>query len=323
MNTKRLAMQQPQAIPHLLGIQGLKITDTHNLLESAASLIAFNRQPRARRDELKGVTLLNVFFENSTRTRTSFELAGKRLGADVVNIAIAQSSVAKGETITDTARTLMAMNPGFIVVRHSESGGVKIVADNVKASVINAGDGCHEHPTQALLDALTIRQHFGEFKGLNVAICGDILHSRVARSNLLLLNLLGAKLHLVGPSSLMPRGIETLAPCTIHTDMESGIKGADVIIMLRLQKERMAGGYVPSLSSYFDDFGLTHARMKLAAKNARVLHPGPMNRGIEITSSLADDLDLSLILSQVEHGVAMRQAILLWLAEARQKAGLL
>jgi aspartate carbamoyltransferase catalytic subunit len=279
------------------------------LLDLAEAYALLNRSGKAPRDLLRGKTLINLFFEDSTRTRTSFELAGKRLGADVINMSVASSSVNKGETLLDTASTLNAMNCDLLVVRHDQSGAPALLANQVDACVINAGDGTHEHPTQALLDALTIRRHKGTLEGVTVAICGDVAHSRVARSNILLLLTLGARVNLVGPPTLIPMGIDALGPTVFHS-MEEGLRGADIVMMLRLQKERMTRGMVPSAREYFVRYGLNHARLALAKPGALVMHPGPMNRGVEIDSAVADDPSVSLISEQVEMGVAVRMAVL-------------
>ena len=258
---------------------------------------------------LRGRTQINLFFEASTRTQSSFELAGKRLGADVMNMSVSSSSVKKGETLIDTAVTLNAMHPDLIIIRHQSSGAVELLSQKVSCSVINAGDGAHEHPTQALLDALTIRRRKGKLQGLLVAICGDILHSRVARSNILLLNAMGARVRVIGPPTLMPKGIERLGVEVFH-DMRKGLEGVDIIMMLRLQLERMAGSYVPSQREYFHFYGLDYSKRAHAKPDALVMHPGPMNRGVEIDSAVADDIDRSLIREQVEMGVAVRMAVL-------------
>ena len=275
--------------------------------------MSLSRQASKTIDLLKGRTLMNLFFENSTRTQSSFELAGKRLGADVINMSARQSSMAKGETLIDTAVTLNAMQPDLLVVRHSASGAAALLSQKVGCSVINAGDGRHEHPTQALLDALSIRRAFGHVGGLTVAICGDVQHSRVARSNVALLNTLGAHVRLVGPPTLIPAGAERWG-AEVHTDMASGLAGADVVMMLRLQLERMTGALVPSTREYFRFYGLDREKFAAAAPGARVMHPGPMNRGVEIDSDLADDPQISLIRDQVEMGVAARMAVLACLA---------
>jgi aspartate carbamoyltransferase catalytic subunit len=294
---------------HLLGIDGLSQEDVYIILDRAKNYIEANRQSDKKHAILKGRTLINLFFENSTRTRTSFELAGKRMGADVINMSVSSSSVKKGETLIDTAMTLNAMHPDFIAVRHPESGAVHLLARKVHCSVINGGDGCHEHPTQALLDALTILQHKDRIKGLTVAICGDILHSRVARSNMKLLNLLGAKVRIIAPPTLMPACPESFG-VEPYFDMRKGLKGCDIIMMLRLQMERMEGNFVPSLREYFHFWGLDEEKLSYAKNDALIMHPGPINRGVEIDSQLADDINRSVILSQVEMGVAVRQAVL-------------
>ncbi len=298
---------------HLLGIEGLSPQDIGILLDLAESAIEVSRQVEKKRSTLRGRTLINLFFEASTRTQSSFELAGKRLGADVMNMSVATSSVKKGETLVDTAMTLNAMRPDIIVVRHAQAGAVHLLAKKVDCSVVNAGDGAHEHPTQALLDALTIKRNRGRIAGLTVAICGDILHSRVARSNILLLSALGARLRAVGPSTLLPAGIERMG-VEVFRDMKAGLKDADVVMMLRLQRERMQSGFVPSPKEYFRFFGLDEDKLKLARPDALVLHPGPMNRGVEIDSAVADGAQ-SRIREQVEMGVAVRMAVLEALAE--------
>jgi aspartate carbamoyltransferase catalytic subunit len=271
-------------------------------------------------DTLRGRTLINLFFENSTRTQSSFELAGKRMGADVVNMSVKSSSVAKGETLLDTAATLNAMAPDLLVVRHGASGAAGLLARKVACSVINAGDGQHEHPTQALLDALTMRRRIGRIEGLTVAICGDVLHSRVARSNVALLTMLGARVRLIAPPTLMPRDADRWGADVFH-DMRKGLKDADVVMMLRLQLERMEGGFVPSPREYFWFYGLDADKLACAKPGAKVMHPGPMNRGLEIDSEVADDPRVSLIADQVETGVAVRMAVLETLAAARPNQG--
>jgi aspartate carbamoyltransferase catalytic subunit len=279
------------------------------LIERAEAFIPFTQAREKKLTTLKGRTLVNLFFENSTRTQASFELAGKRMSADTVNMSVKTSSVAKGETLLDTAATLNAMGPDLLVVRHASSGAAQLLARKVGCSVINAGDGKHEHPTQALLDALTIKRSFGHIEGLIVAICGDVLHSRVARSNVNLLSMLGARVRLVAPPTLMPADVDRWG-CEMYHDMREGIAGADVVMMLRLQLERMDGAFVPSAREYFRFHGLDHAKLKLAAPHVKVMHPGPMNRGIEIDSEVADDPRVSLIVDQVESGVAVRMAVL-------------
>ena len=298
---------------HLLGIEGLSRPDITALLNLAEDAIEVSRQIEKKRSNLRGRTQINLFYEASTRTQASFEIAGKRLGADVMNMSVAQSSEKKGETLIDTAMTLNAMRPDIIVVRHSQAGAAHLLARKVDCSVVNAGDGAHEHPTQALLDALTIRRNKGRIEGLTVAICGDVLHSRVARSNILLLGAMGARLRVVGPSTLVPPSLERLGVEVCH-DMARGLDGADIVMMLRLQRERMSGALVPSSREYFHFFGLDEEKLARAAPDALVMHPGPMNRGVEIDSAVADG-PRSLIREQVEMGVAVRMAVLEALAQ--------
>jgi len=293
---------------HLLGIEGLSADEIVGLLDLADEYVDLNRQIEKKRTSLRGRTIINLFFEASTRTQSSFELAGKRLGADVMNMAVGNSSVKKGETLIDTAMTLNAMHPDILVVRHHSSGAVALLAQKVDGSVINAGDGAHEHPTQALLDALTIRRNKGSIERLTVTICGDILHSRVARSNIILLNTLGARVRVVAPSTLLPPGIERFG-VEVSRDMREGLKGADIVMMLRLQRERMNGSFVPSTQEYFHYYGLDQKKLSYAKPDALVMHPGPMNRGVEIDSAVADGAQ-SLIREQVEMGVAVRMAVL-------------
>ncbi len=293
---------------HLLGIEGLQPQEIVGLLDLAEQAVAVSRQIEKKKAVLRGRTQINLFFEASTRTQSSFEIAGKRLGADVMNMAVGNSALKKGETLIDTAMTLNAMRPGILVVRHHAAGAVELLSHKVSCSVINAGDGAHEHPTQALLDALTIRRHKGRIAGLTVAICGDITHSRVARSNILLLNALGAEVRVIGPSTLLPAGIERLG-VTAFTDMRKGLAEADIVMMLRLQRERMDGNFVPSVREYFRYFGLDQEKLSWAKPDALVMHPGPMNRGVEIDSAVADGAQ-SLIREQVEMGVAVRIAVL-------------
>lgn len=299
---------------HLLGIEGLSVNDINLILDRSENHIKINRQKNKKQGSLKGLTVINLFFENSTRTRTSFELAGKRLGADVINMSVSSSAISKGETLVDTAMTLNAMRPDFIVVRHSESGAVQLLSEKVNCSVINAGDGWHEHPTQALLDALTIRNKKKKFKGLNVAICGDILHSRVARSNITLLNTMGAKVRVIAPKTLLPSDTSWI-DAEVYTDMRQGLKDVDIIMMLRLQLERMNSCFIPSVREYFHYFGLDNNKLSYAKEDALIMHPGPINRGVEIATELADDINRSVILEQVEMGIAVRQAILELIAE--------
>ncbi len=312
-------MTSSELFPHrdLTGIAGLQPHEISYLLDEADQWIAHNRAHKASDHRLGGVTQINAFFENSTRTLLSFEIAGKRLGADVVNMHAAQSSVKKGETLIDTALTLNAMRADVIVIRHGSSGAVALIAGKVDCPVLNAGDGTHEHPTQALLDALTIRRRLGGIAGVKVAICGDLLHSRVARSNMLALTALGADVRAVAPATLMPAALERMG-VTPYTDMDEGIAGANVVMMLRLQTERMEGGFVPSLREYHMLYGLTHERLALAAPDALVMHPGPMNRGVEISSAVADDPKRSAIAEQVEMGVAVRMACLDVLTRGRR-----
>jgi aspartate carbamoyltransferase catalytic subunit len=294
---------------HLLGIEGLSPDEITLLLDRSERYVEQNRQADKKQSLLRGRTVINLFFENSTRTRTSFELAGKRLGGDVINMSVQASSIKKGETLIDTAMTLTAMHPDVLVVRHPESGAVQLLAEKVDCSVINAGDGSHEHPTQALLDALTIRRRKGRLQGLNVAICGDILHSRVARSNIALLNTMGARIRVVAPRTLLPAEIERLGVEVFH-DMAQGLKDVDIVMMLRLQTERMHGSFVPSIREYFHFFGLDYKKLAAARPDALIMHPGPMNRGVEIDTEVADDIDRSAIREQVEMGVAVRMACL-------------
>jgi aspartate carbamoyltransferase catalytic subunit len=297
---------------HLLGIEGLSRAEISGLLDLSEEATKLSRQIDKKRNDLRGRTLINLFFEASTRTQSSFELAGKRLGADVMNMSVSTSSVQKGETLIDTAVTLNAMRPDLLVVRHHAAGAVQLLSQKVDCSVINAGDGSHEHPTQALLDALTIRRHKGHIEGLVVVICGDILHSRVARSNILLLNTLGAHVRVVAPSTLLASGIERLG-VEVYTSMWEGLVDADIVMMLRLQRERMASSLVPSQREYFHFFGLDYEKLARAKPDALVMHPGPMNRGVEIDSNVADDPQ-SVIREQVEMGVAVRMAVLQALA---------
>ena len=294
---------------HLLGIEGLEPDQITALLDLSEAYVEQNRAPEKKSSVLRGRTIINLFFENSTRTRTSFELAGKRLGGDVINMSAEASSIKKGETVIDTAMTLNAMLPDVLIVRHPDSGAVKLLSEKVACAVINAGDGTHEHPTQALLDALAIRRRKGRLTGLQVAICGDILHSRVARSNIHLLNAMGARVRVIGPPTLIPTAIDRLGVEVFH-DMERGLAGCDIVMMLRLQTERMQGSFVPSVREYFHFYGLDRAKLARARPDALIMHPGPMNRGVEIDSEVADDIDRSLIREQVEIGVAVRMACL-------------
>ena len=310
---------------HLLGLAGLQPWEMLYLLDEAEQWVELNRgagkstgSGGSKHDNrLAGLTQINAFFENSTRTLLSFEIAGKRLGADVVNLGVSGSSVKKGETLLDTALTLAAMHPDVIVIRHGSSGAVQLIAEKLGCPVLNAGDGRHEHPTQALLDALTIRRRKGRIEGLTVAICGDILHSRVARSNFQLLAALGAKVRVVAPPTLLPPHVDQLG-VDCFTSMDEGLKSVDVVTMLRLQTERMDGAYVPSTREYFRFFGLTEERLRHAADGVLVMHPGPMNRGVEIDGRIADDIARSAVTEQVEMGVAVRMACLDVLTRSRR-----
>ena len=294
---------------HLLGIEGLAQSAILEILDKAEKYADLNLKTHKRVDVLVGLTQINMFFENSTRTQASFELAGKRLGADVMNMQLQGSSIKKGETLVDTALTLNAMRPDLLVVRHPHSGAVDLLSQKVNCSVINAGDGQHEHPTQALLDALTIRRAKGRLHRLNIAICGDIAHSRVARSNLLLLGKMENRIRLIGPPTLMPSQISEFGVEVYH-DMHAGLRDVDVVMMLRLQKERMDGGFIPSEREYFQRYGLDYKKLSHAKDDAIVMHPGPMNRGVEIDGDIADDVTRSVIQEQVEMGVAVRMAIM-------------
>ncbi|MDE0410135.1 MAG: aspartate carbamoyltransferase catalytic subunit [Alphaproteobacteria bacterium] len=301
----------PYSYPHrhLLGIEGLAPGEISALLDLSESYVEQSRRDDKKVAVLKGRTVINVFFETSTRTRTSFELAGKRLGADVINISPDISAIKKGETLLDTALTLNAMRPDLLVVRHPQSGAVHLLSEKVDGAVINAGDGWHEHPTQALLDALTIRRRLGGLSGLTVAICGDIMHSRVARSNIHLFNAMGTRVRVVAPPTLLPAEMDRFGVEVFH-DMQAGLDGVDIVMMLRLQTERMQGSFVPSVREYFHYFGLDARKLAAARPDALVMHPGPMNRGVEIDSDVADDIHRSLIQEQVEMGVAVRMACL-------------
>lgn len=294
---------------HLLGIAGLHPWEILFLLEEAKQWVDLNKKSSKHANRLDGLTVINAFFENSTRTLLSFEIAGKRMGADVVNMHAAQSSVKKGETLIDTAVTLNAMKADAIVIRHGSSGAVQLIADKVDCPVLNAGDGSHEHPTQALLDALTIQRRKGDISGLTVTICGDVMHSRVARSNIYCLTTLGAKVRVCAPPSLLPAALDRFN-VEVFTNFDEALEGSDVVMMLRLQNERMNGDFIPSPREYHYLYGLTRERLKLAKANALVMHPGPMNRGVEIDSDVADDLDHSAVTEQVEMGVAVRMACL-------------
>lgn len=295
------------AARHLLGIEPLHPVEITALLDLADHYVDLNRSAAKHSDVLAGLTQINMFFEASTRTQASFELAGKRLGADVMNMSMASSSLKKGETLIDTALTLNAMHPDLLVVRHPSSGAVNLLAEKVNCAVLNAGDGRHEHPTQALLDALTIRRAKGRLHRLTVAICGDIAHSRVARSNLMLLGKMENRVRLIAPPTLMPSGVAEFG-CEVFDDMRAGLEGADVVMMLRLQKERMDGAFIPSEREYYHRYGLDAEKLAHAKPDAIVMHPGPMNRGVEIDGTIADDINRSVIQEQVEMGVAVRMA---------------
>ena len=294
---------------HLLGIQDLSISDVKLILDEAKKFISLSKSKNKKLDILRGKTQINLFFEPSTRTQSSFELAGKRLGADVMSMNITNSAIKKGETLIDTAMTLNAMHPDIIVVRHQDSGASNLLSQKVNCSVLNAGDGRREHPTQALLDALTIIEKKKKIEGLRIAICGDILHSRVARSNIFLLNMLGAEVHIVAPTNLMPKDIEKFGVKTF-SNMKEGVKDCDIVMMLRLQNERMSSSFLSSNREYYEYYGLTPDKLEKAKKDAIIMHPGPMNRGIEIDTKLADDINKSVIKEQVELGVAVRMACL-------------
>ncbi len=299
---------------HLLGIEPLHPSEITTILDLADKYANQNRMPNKHGLALKDLTQINMFFENSTRTQASFEIAGKRLGADVMNMAMQASSIKKGETLIDTAMTLNAMHPDLLVVRHPQSGAVDLLAEKVNCAVLNAGDGRHEHPTQALLDALTIRRAKGRLHRLSIAICGDIAHSRVARSNIMLLGKMENRIRLIAPPTLMPSGIGEFG-CEVFDNMEEGLKDVDVVMMLRLQKERMDGGFIPSEREYYHRYGLDAEKLSHAKPDAIVMHPGPMNRGVEIDGTLADDINRSVIQDQVEMGVAVRMAAMDLLAQ--------
>jgi len=306
---------------HLLGIEHLGPDEITALLDLADQYVDLNRRDVKHSDTLAGLTQINMFFENSTRTQASFEIAGKRLGADVMNMAMQASSVKKGETLIDTALTLNAMHPDLLVVRHPQSGAVDLLAQKVNCAVLNAGDGRHEHPTQALLDALTIRRAKGRLHRLSIAICGDIAHSRVARSNILLLGKMENRVRLIGPPTLMPSGISEFG-VEVFEDMREGLQDVDVVMMLRLQKERMDGGFIPSEREYYHRYGLDPEKLSYAKSDAIIMHPGPMNRGVEIDGVLADDINRSVIQEQVEMGVAVRMAAMELLVRTRREAAI-
>ena len=294
---------------HLVETADLNKKEIEFILDEAQKFISFNKMKIKKNNLFEGRTIFNLFFEDSTRTRTSFEVAAKRLGADLINVAVKDSSINKGETLLDTMTTINSMNPDVLIIRHPDEGISKKISMNVDACVINAGDGSHEHPTQALLDALTIKNRFKNFNKLLIAICGDILHSRVARSNIIILSKLGAKINVIGPKEWLPKNIKKL-PVTVFTDMKKGLKNCDIVMMLRIQKERIVGKIMPNQKTYFNKYGLDYNKLKYAKENAFVMHPGPMNRGFEIDSKLADDVTRSLIQEQVAMGVAIRMACL-------------
>ena len=294
---------------HLLGISDLTVNDVNFILSEAKQFIQLNRSKNKKLDTLRGKTQINLFFEPSTRTQSSFELAGKRLGADVMSMNIVNSAIKKGETLIDTAMTLNAMHPDLIVIRHQDSGACNLLSQKVNCTVINAGDGRREHPTQALLDALTIIEKKGKIQGLRIAICGDILHSRVARSNIYLLTMLGAEVNIVAPTNLMPKDLEKFG-VNKYSDMKKGLDGCDIVMMLRLQNERMSSSFLASNREYYEYYGLTPDKLNCSKEDALIMHPGPMNRGIEIDTNLADDINKSVIQEQVELGVAVRMACL-------------
>ena len=294
---------------HLVETADLTKKEIEHILNEAKKYILFNKKRIKHTNILEGRTIFNLFFEDSTRTRTSFEVAAKRLGADLINVVVKDSSINKGETLLDTMTTINSMNPDVLIVRHPEEGISKKISETVDASIINAGDGSHEHPTQALLDALTIKNKFNNFSKLKIAICGDILHSRVARSNIIILSKLGSKINVVGPKEWLPKSLRKL-PVKVFTDMKKGLENCDIVMMLRIQKERIVGKIMPDQRSYFKKYGLDYNKLKYAKKNAFVMHPGPMNRGVEIDSKLADDITISLIQEQVAMGVAVRMACL-------------
>ena len=294
---------------HLVETADLNKKEIEFILDEAKKFISFNNKKIKKNNLLEGRTVFNLFFEDSTRTRTSFEVAAKRLSADLINVAVKDSSINKGETLLDTMTTINSMNPDVLIIRHPEEGISKKISESVDACVINAGDGSHEHPTQALLDALTIKNKFKKFTKLQIAICGDILHSRVARSNIIILSKLGAKINVIAPKEWLPKNINTL-PVKVYSDMKQGLHNCNIVMMLRIQKERINKKIMPNQKKYFTKYGLDYRKLKYASKNAFVMHPGPMNRGVEIDSKLADDITRSLIQEQVAMGVAIRMACL-------------
>jgi len=305
---------------HLVESKKLNKKEIECFLDESDKYIDFNKKTLKKSNLLEGRSIFNLFFEDSTRTRTSFEVAAKRLGADLINVALKDSSINKGETLLDTMTTINSMSPDMLIVRHPEAGISKKISKTVKACVINAGDGSHEHPTQALLDALTIKKKFKQFKGLKIAICGDIKHSRVARSNIEILSKLGCSINVIGPKSLVPKDIQKTG-INIFYNMKNGLRKCDIVMMLRIQKERIVGVHMPNEKEYFKRFGLDYKKLAYAKKNAFVMHPGPMNRGVEIDSKLADDITRSLIQEQVTMGVAVRMACLEILINNRDKYG--
>ena len=305
---------------HLVESKKLKKKEIECFLKESEKYIHFNKKTIKKSNLLEGRSIFNLFFEDSTRTRTSFEVAAKRLGADLINVALKDSSINKGETLIDTMTTINSMSPDVLIIRHPEEGISKKISKIVKACVINAGDGSHEHPTQALLDALTIKKKFGKFKGLKIAICGDIKHSRVARSNIEILSTLGCSINVIGPKTLIPNDIRKLG-VNIFYNMNNGLRKCDIVMMLRIQKERIVGIHMPSEKEYFNKFGLDYKKLGYAKEKAFVMHPGPMNRGVEIDSKLADDITRSLIQEQVTMGVAVRMACLEILINNRDKYG--
>ena len=306
---------------HLIESKKLTKKEIECFLNESEKYIKFNKEKYKKSKLLKGRSIFNLFFEDSTRTRTSFEVAAKRLGADLINVALKDSSINKGETLLDTMTTINSMNPDVLIVRPPEAGISKKISRIVKACVINAGDGSHEHPTQALLDALTIKRKFKNFVGLKIAICGDILHSRVARSNIEILSTLGSSINVIGPKSLIPTDIKYLKVNVYH-DMKKGLNNCDIVMMLRIQKERIVGTHIPNEKEYFKKYGLDYKKLSYAKKKAFVMHPGPMNRGVEIDTILADDITRSLIQEQVTMGVAIRMACLEILINNRDRYGL-
>ena len=313
----RVALPTRLRSKHLLSIGDLSADEIHLVLSTAQAMKEIGRRPIKKVPTLRGKTVVNMFFEPSTRTRASFEIAEKRLSADALNVAASTSSVVKGETLADMARNIEAMAPDMIVVRHGASGACHLLAEIGGSRIINAGDGMHEHPTQALLDALTMREHKGSIEGCKVAIIGDLAHSRVLRSNILLLQALGADVFVTGPATMMPAGIDRFG-VTVSTSIDAALADADVVMMLRIQLERMRGHFFPSLREYFRTFGLTRERLRLAKPDAIIMHPGPLNRGVEIASDVADGPD-SVILEQVSNGVAVRMAVLYLLAGTEEE----